>query len=136
MFIPNSDRKTSLQLTHNRKLSITSYIPYMVLLNSDKYMVAVLQLLGNWCSSYNNNCITKLWAPDINVSIYTCFSWHCFYISFQCYLHHYKLLRTLQNHWVESSTQSSRVIQNIFFRLFCILSDLFDKCSANGQVLP
>ena len=44
----------------------------------DKYLVVVLQLLGNSCSCCNNNCITKLWAPDLNLSIYKWFYWHYF----------------------------------------------------------
>ena len=56
------------------------YLPrnYSEWRNYNKYLVVVLQLLGNSCSCYNINCITKLWAPALNLSIYTWFSWHCF----------------------------------------------------------
>ena len=36
-------------------------------------MVVMLQLLGNSCSCYNNNCITKFLSPDLNFSIYKWF---------------------------------------------------------------
>ena len=55
---------------------------------SGKYMVVVLQFLGTSCSRYNNNCITNLRAPDITLSIYTCFIETVLYNSFQCSLHH------------------------------------------------
>ena len=38
---------------------------------NDQYMVVMLQLIGTSCSCYKNNCKTKLWAPDLNFSIYT-----------------------------------------------------------------
>ena len=44
---------------------------------SDKYLVVVLQILGNSCSCYKKNFITKLWALCLTLSIYTCFSGNC-----------------------------------------------------------
>ena len=40
----------------------------------DEYFLVVLQLILTSCACYNNNCITKLGAPDHNFSIYTWFS--------------------------------------------------------------
>ena len=81
----------------------------------------VLQLIRTSCLCYNNQCITKLGAPDLNLSIYTWFSWHYFIEQFSMFFscfsaqkHHSKLIWTFQTHWVESSTQSSIVINNIF----------------------
>ena len=66
-----------LRLNHfNKNLSFLK--GYCIMDNCDKYLLVVLQLIGNSCYCYNNNCITKLWAPAINLSIYTWFYWHCF----------------------------------------------------------
>ena len=46
------------------------------LLHIDKYLVVIWQLLGTLFSCYNNNCISKLWSPDLTYSIYTWFYWH------------------------------------------------------------
>ena len=97
-------------------------------------MVVVLQLLGTSCSCYNNNFRTKCVSPALTFYIYTWLFWHCFHTvlynrismlfsSFLTQVHCYKLIWIFQTHWVKSiSTQSSRVIQNIwFFRLLCLL---------------
>ena len=57
--------------------------------------------------------------------------------SFKNQVGHYKLIWTFQNHWVESSAQTSWVIHSTcFIRLLYILSPLLYKCSFNCQVLP
>ena len=94
--------------------------------NHDKNLVVMLKLLGTSYSCYNNNFITKLWSPDINFSIYTQFSWHCFLEQFSMFssiyetqVRHSTLLWKFQTNWVDTSTQFSRVIHNtLFFRFF------------------
>ena len=85
--------------------------------NHGKYPV-VLQLLGYWCSCYNNDCVTKLWAPYLNFSIYTWRSWHYFctvlYSSFQCSFHHSKLKFVILKSY-EISTSLSWILNSIQF---------------------
>ena len=81
-------------------------------------------MLGTLCPCYNNNCLTKLWYPAHNFSIYTWFltlfshyfieQFSMLFLCFSAQKHHSKLIWTFQTHWVESSTQSSIVINNIF----------------------
>ena len=90
--------------------------------------MVVVQLIGTSCSRYNNNCITKLWAPFFNFYICTWFYWNCTQFC------HSKLIWKFQNYWLKTSTQSSQVIQSTFFLwLFCILSSSFIKPTSNRQ---
>ena len=80
------------------KMIIVSFFTQCIL--SDKYLLVVLKLLGNPCSCYNNNCITKLWAPAITFSIYTWFLdtfSHYFIEQCQCYFNHSKLKFIIPN---------------------------------------
>ena len=82
-------------------------------------LVVVLQKIVILCSCYNNHCITKLLAPDINFYIYTWFSWYCFLELFQCYPHHskgkfiiinsYEILNLFS--WLLNSIHSSHLYQ-------------------------
>ena len=85
---------------------------WFILIYCDKYLVVILQLIGTSYSCYNNNCITKFWAPVLNFSIHTRFSWQCFLekfsmlsSSFKDQVHHYKLIWSFQNDWFDSSTK-------------------------------
>ena len=89
--------------------SIKNYNKYMWdkrshALQPDTYLLVVLQLLVTSCSCYNNNCITKLWAPALTSSIYTLFSWHFsqyFIEHFQCYFRVFHL-------WYRGKRRQSR----------------------------
>ena len=58
-------------LNHHRLVSYLLMILTLTisLLESDNYLVVVLQLLGTSFLCYKNNCITKLWAPALTFSI-------------------------------------------------------------------
>ena len=55
---------------------VTTYQKIITNILCDKYLVVVLQLLGTSRSCHNNNCITKLRAPNINLYTYARFYFH------------------------------------------------------------
>ena len=74
----------------------------------------MIKLLGTSCLCYNNNCITKLWAPGLNLFIHTWFIDTAFYNSFQYSPYHSKLKYVVLNSYenfklTESTTQINPV---------------------------